>query len=163
MNIHGRGSRGFVVAALLALGLAVNAAGQSADMWASVMQLAPGTEIRAGLSSGRTAGGAVQSTTADSVVIQSGAGREKLLRAEIKRVQVKGKGRRGRNVLIGLAIGAGGGLAIGAAVDSHDKGSNFNFIPNAGKAIFTPLGAIIGAIVGVAIPAGAWREVYRAP
>jgi hypothetical protein len=38
-----------------------------------------------------------------------------------------------------------------------------NFFPNGGKAVLTPLGAIIGAVVGVAIPSGGWHDIYRAP
>jgi hypothetical protein len=156
----------FWVAALLPVAIAGNAAPQRQtpeEKWADVIQLAPGTVIRVTLSGGNTIDGTLQTATADSLAVQAAASQEKFMRTEIAKVQVKGKGRRGRRVLIGLAIGAGGGLAIGAAVDSHDKRSQFNIVPNAGKEVFTPLGAILGAIVGVAIPAGGWREVYRAP
>jgi hypothetical protein len=154
------------VVTLLLAGLAGNAAAQppaSAGKWGNVTQLALGTEIRLALSGGRTVRGKLQNATSDAVAIQEAARQETLPRTDIKSIQLRGKGRRGRNALIGIAIGAGAGLAIGAAVDSHDKASFDNFLPNAGKAIFTPVGAIIGAIVGVAIPAGGWREIYRAP
>jgi hypothetical protein len=127
------------------------------------MQLAPGEHIRIVLSSGRTIRGKLQTVTSESLTINGAANQEKLSRAEIGRVQLKGQGHRGRNALIGLAIGAGGGLAIGAAVDSHDSHHTLNLFPSACIAVFTPLGAIIGAVVGVAIPTGRWREVYRAP
>ncbi len=54
------------------------------------------------------------------------------------------------------------GLGIGAGTDSSCK--SFCFLDgNAGKVIFTPLGALVGVAVGVAIPTGGWREIYRAP
>src|ERR1022692_1130371 len=128
----------FSIVVLLLAGLAGNAPAQppaSPEGWASLSQVAPGTEIRVALSGGRTVRGSL----------------------------VKRKGHRGRNALIGAAIGAGGGLAIGAAVDRHDSGKGLNFFPNGGKAVLTPLGAIIGAVVGVAIPSGGWHDIYRAP
>jgi|ERR1035438_6554749 hypothetical protein len=154
------------IAALLLMALAGSALAQqraSADKWANLARLAPDTEIRVALSGGRTVGGNLQNATSDSLAIRTAAGQATLMRTEIKRVQTKGEGRRGRHTLIGLAIGAGAGLAIGAVVDQRDSGKAFNFLPSAGKILFTPLGAIIGAIVGVAIPTGGWREIYRAP
>src|SRR5580698_669660 len=74
--------------------------------WDHLMQFAPGTPLRVALSSGRIIRGSLQKVTADSLAINETASQETLSRAEIVTVQLKGKGRRGRNALIGLAIGA---------------------------------------------------------
>jgi len=50
-------------------------------------------------------------------------------------------------------------LGTGAAVDSRNKGGIF---PGADKVVFVVAGALIATVVGVAIPTGAWREIYRA-
>ena len=65
---------------------------------------------------------------------------------------------RRRNVLLGLAIGAAGGLAIGAIKGAtyHESGETGVFM-----AVCTPIGAGIGAGLGAALPAGA-VTVYRA-
>jgi hypothetical protein len=83
-----------------------------------------------------------------------------LPRADIQRARVKRRSRRGHHALIGLAIGAGGGLAAGAALDHSAPEGWFS---NLGKGVLTPVGALIGTLVGVAIPTGGWRDVYRAP
>ena len=149
----------YCVALVLALPFASAIAQPSTGNWSALRELAPGTELRIAMAAGRTVRGRLQSATAESVSVNSDKGQETIPRAEIRRVESK-RGHRGRNTLIGLAIGAGGGLGVGAAVDS---GNHTNWFPNFGKAVFTPLGAIIGAVVGVAISSGGWHEIYRAP
>ncbi|HYW44565.1 MAG TPA: hypothetical protein VE959_17015 [Bryobacteraceae bacterium] len=141
--------------------LAVNATAQQAPTasWTNLGQLAPGTEVRVLLSDGKTVRGFLQKATSDSLAINATTSQETLSRQDVKRVLLKRQGHRGRNTLIGLAAGAGGGLALGAAVDHGSSGWFRNF----GKAVFTPLGAIVGTVVGVAIPTGGWHEIYRAP
>ena len=148
--------------ATMAAALAAGAAAQPAkpiEQWANLNRLESGSEIRVVLAGGKTLRGFLQSVSPDSLAINATTSQEALSRQEIKVVSLKRPGHRGRNTLIGLAIGAGGGLATGAVIDHGDHGWFANF----GKAVFTPIGAIIGTVVGVAIPTGGWRVVYRAP
>jgi hypothetical protein len=147
------------IVALLLTALA-GSAQAAAGSWDNLSQLAPGSEIRVVRAGGGTLRGFLQGATADSLAINATTSQETLLRPDIKRIELKRNGRRGRNALIGLLIGAGGGLAAGAAADHSSPDSWF---PNIGKAILTPLGAIVGTIVGMVIPTGGWREIYRAP
>jgi len=149
---------------LPALLAAASAAAQQAEPianWANLNQLVTGAEIRVTLMTGKTLRGFVQRVTPESVAINATTSQEMLSRQDIRRVQVKRRGHRGRNTVIGLAIGTGAGLAAGASVDS--RASHGDWYPYAGKVVFTSLGAIIGTVVGVALPTGGWREVYRAP
>lgn len=75
------------------------------------------------------------------------------------RVSLKKNGHRMRNALIGLGVGAGVGVGVGAAADTNCTGLCFG--GNFGKAIFTPLGAVAGVLVGALIPTGGWREIYK--
>jgi hypothetical protein len=148
---------------LLALmaALALSAAAQTSKPEASWMlaHLAQGSEIRVTLAEGKVIRGFLQSAGADSLVIVASTSQERLAKTQIRRVQVGRTGHRGRNTLIGLAIGSSVGLGTGAAVDSGNKGG---FFPNAGKVVFGFAGALVGTVVGVAIPTGGWREIYRA-
>lgn len=152
-----------VIALLFAGNVPAQQQEASAQGWNNLIQLAPGAPVRVALAGGRTVRGDLQKVTSDSLTVSENGNQQNLPRTEIGRVQLKRKGHRGRNALIGLAIGAGGGLAIGAASDRHDSHEAFNFFPNAGKVVLTPLGAIVGAAVGAVIPTGGWREIYRAP
>ena len=150
--------------ALLAATLAATAAAQQAKPitnWANLNRLAPGAEIRLTLANGKTLRGFMQRVTPESLAINATTSQETLSRQDIRRVALKRPGHRGRNTLLGLAIGAGAGLAAGAGLDS--QASINDWFRNAGKAVFTPLGAILGTVVGVALPTGGWRTVYRAP
>jgi hypothetical protein len=150
----------FFILAMFAVLAATAAAESPRANWDTVSALPPGSEIRVSLTDGKTLRGFLQNTTADSLKINATTSQETLPRQDIKRVQLKRPGHRGRNTLIGLASGLGGGLAAGAAIDSK---ANDDWFPNAGKAILSPVGAIVGTVIGVAIPTGGWREIYRAP
>jgi len=150
--------------ALLAAVLAVAAAAQQAKPianWANLSQLVAGSEIRVTLAAGKTIRGFVERVTAESLAINATTSQEMLSRRDIRRVELKKPGHRGRNTLIGLAAGTGVGLAAGAVADSK-SGPGVMF-PDLGKVVFSPLGALIGTVVGVALPTGGWRDVYRAP
>jgi len=127
--------------------------------WANLNRLESGSEIRVGLTGGKTLVGFLQSATPDVVTINGATSQEAIPRQEVKLVSLKRPGHRGRNTLIGLSIGAAAGLASGAAIDRNNHG----WFQNLGKEFFTPLGAIVGTVVGVAFPTGGWRVVYRAP
>ncbi len=147
---------------LLALGPALCA--QNAG-WDKVKQLPPGAEIRLTLSGGAVVATEFQSATDDEMMVAKAAVQQTVIRAMIRRVSLKGEGHRGRHVLIGLGAGAAAGLVFGAVIDSHDScgksGFCFNILPNAGKEVFTPLGGLVGTLVGALIPSGAWHEIYH--
>jgi hypothetical protein len=156
--------RQIFLSALLAATLAVTAAAQQATPianWSNLDQLVTGAEIRVTLATGKTLRGFVQRVTPESLAINATTSQETLARQDIRRVALKRPGHRGRNTLIGLAIGTGAGLAVGAGVDV--KSGPGRMFPDLGKEVFTPLGALIGTVVGVALPTGGWRELYRAP
>jgi len=151
--------------ALLAAVLAATAAAQQAKPianWVNLNQLVAGSEIRVTLATGKTMRGFVQRVTPESLAINATTSQETLSRQDIRRVALKRPGHRGRNTLIGLAIGTGAGLAVGVGVDSQSRGQ-YDLFPNSGKAVLSPLGALVGTVIGVALPTGGWREVYCAP
>jgi hypothetical protein len=153
----------FVTGILLAAGLisaqtpAPPATNTANSDWANLKQLATGDEIRVSMSDGKSFRGQLQSTTDESLIMVAASTQQTLARPQITKIATKGASHRTRNALIGLGVGAGGGLAIGAGVDhGHDS-----WFQNFGKEVFTPLGALVGTIVGVAWPTGGWHEVYR--
>jgi hypothetical protein len=146
-----------LAAALLLLAATVAAQTNSSN-WNSVKALSAGTDVRITHAS-RTVSGKIVSATDETMVLNSGKGDETFQQQDVRRVSLKKKGHRTRNALIGLGVGAGVGFGLGAAADANC--SSFCFGGNLGKAIFTPLGAIAGVLVGVLLPSGGWREIYK--
>jgi len=128
--------------------------------WNSVKALASGTEIRVDGPRAGVIRGTVAEVTDDSLVIYSGSGRQSLSVQEVRRVSVKERGHRGRNTLIGLGIGAGVGLLFGALGDAN-CGGNCVVPKNFGKEALPPVFGGVGALVGVVIPTGGWRQIYK--
>ena len=126
--------------------------------WNTVKALTPGTQVRITAGS-RTIRGEIERTTDDVLVVTSGNGQEMLDRQEVSVVSVKKPSHRKRNTLIGLAAGAGGGLVIGLAAVHHSEWEIVS--ADAVRAGFVAAGAIVGTVIGVIIPTGGWREVYR--
>jgi hypothetical protein len=147
--------------ALLAAALAAAQQAKPIANWVNLSQLVAGSEIRVTLATGGTMRGFVERVTAESLAIDATTSQEMLSRQDIRRVELKKPGHRGRNTLIGLAIGTGAGLAIGAGVDAK-SGPGVMF-PDLGKVVFSSAGVLLGTVIGVALPTGGWRDVYRAP
>jgi hypothetical protein len=143
----------------LLLAFAVTAAADA--NWASVKSLTIGAEIKVSSADGKSFRGQLQSVNDESLVILAANTQQSVPRAQVSKVATKGESHRKRNTFIGLGVGAGAGLGIGAGLDHGCEPRGCFISNNIGKAIFTPLGALIGTIIGVAWPTGTWHDVYR--
>lgn len=149
----------FRFGALLALMATAMAAQTNVTNWDAVKALPAGTPVRIAAGS-KTVRGNIGRITDDSLVMTSGRGQETFDRQQVTVVDVQKPSRRKRHMLIGLAVGTGGGLGIGIA--ARAKRGQLAVVPN--SAIvggFTAAGALLGTLGGAVIPAGGWREIYR--
>ncbi len=148
-----------LIGILLAAGVAL---AQTAHTdWANVKRLAAGEEIRVSMSDGKSFRGQLQSATDESLIMVAASSQQTLARPQITKIATKSASHRVRNTLIGLGLGAGAGLAGGAVEDHSSCAGRCGFGNNLGKVIFTPIGALVGTVVGLAWPTGGWHEVYR--
>jgi hypothetical protein len=133
--------------------------------WNNVTALARAAEVRVELSGSRSVSGGVLNVSEDSLAVNSASGQETFTREQVLRVSVRKDGKRGRNTLIGLAMGAGAGVGLGDAAASQPCARGFGGLCDSLNApvigISTGIGAVIGAGIGAAVPTGGWREVYR--
>jgi hypothetical protein len=153
-----------LAAPVLALLLAplLGAQPSSKSDWGSLNHLTSGDEIRVTVAPGGPIRGRFQRATDTALIVAIPGKEESLDRASVASVAVRGESHRKRNALIGLGIGAVAGLGIGAGLDASQCHANcFNILPNAGKEVLTPLGALLGVTVGALLPTGGWHEVYR--
>jgi hypothetical protein len=130
----------------------------SAQDWNAVRNLRPGTEIRVSTTS-RTVRGRVDSVTDSALTFKSGPAFDE---SDIRTVAVRQPGHRVRNVVVGLAVGAGAGLIAGLA--SRPKPNQLQVVSGGTvTAALTGAGALGGALIGALIPTGSWREIFKAP
>jgi hypothetical protein len=131
--------------------------------WNNVTSLARAAEVRVELSGSRTVRGGVLNVAEDSLAVNSASGQETFTREQVLRISVRGPSHRGRNMLIGLALGAGAGVGYGAAAVSQQNCRIFcdSRIDAAAVGISTFVGAGIGTVIGAVVPTREWREVYR--
>ena len=143
---------------LLSVALASQTAFAEQSDWENVRQLTPGQEIKLRLFSGKSYRGSLQAVTDNGVILSSG---QTVPKSDVRRLLSKNRSHRGKHALIGAGIGAAAGLSLGAAADSDCTKTSYFCTGNAGKAIGTPLFAIIGLAIGAALPSNSWHEVYR--
>ena len=68
---------------------------------------------------------------------------------------------RKRNALIGKAVGKRAAW-LGTGIAVRAKPGELQIVPNAAvAAVFTVAGALVGTVVGLVIPTGGWREIYK--
>lgn len=129
--------------------------------WAGVEALSPGMEVRVRLATSGAVDGKLESVTETALMVNSAKGRRSIDRQQVTRVSVRTKARRKRSLLIGLAVGAAGGVAFGGAAAAICQGSlcgGHGVALVAGSAVGA---AIIGSLIGAAVSHAGWREVYR--
>lgn len=136
----------------------VPALAQPADDWENLTHIRPGRTITVVKRNLAQITGDLVTATDSSVTVRSGGTEQTIPRPDVLRLSVREGKKRVRNLLIGLAAGAGGGAAIGPvfarnSFSSKDK----RFIIG----ITTLFGLGIGGGVGASIPGH--REIYRQP
>jgi hypothetical protein len=151
-----------VLCTLLALTAGPSLRAAEKSEWSSLKQIAVGQAIKVAVKQGASSQGDFQSATEDALMLRVAGEDRSLARDTVRRVSLKTNSHRGKHALIGAAIGAGGGLGAGIAIDNDCSPNAIVCTGNKGKAILTPVFALLGAGVGALLPASGWREIYRA-
>jgi len=133
------------------------------DSWDNVKQLKPGQQIRVVLNDAKSYTGQMGSVSDEGLVIRTGGGEQTVARQNILRVSSQGKSHRGRNALIGLAVGAGAGVVIGVASPEVGQGkcAQGSCINAEAPTLTGFVGAAAGTALGAVLPTGGWHDVYR--
>ena len=123
--------------------------------WEAVERISRGHLIEVTTRDGKRARGAFVSATAESVTVQEKSAERSITRREIRQFRAADPGRRLRNGLIGTAVGAGIGLAIGVAVCPYcaNEGSGGKYV---GPGVAIRAG--FGALSFLPLP---YRTIYR--
>ena len=134
------------------------------DCWDDLKQLAQGQQIRIVLNDAKSYTGQFQSVTDAGIVVRLATGDQAFERQSVLRVSAQGKSHRGRNALIGLAVGTGAGIIVGVASPELGQGkcAQGSCVNAASIALPGVVGAVVGAGLGTAIPTHGWHDVYRA-
>ncbi len=150
-----------VVAFFLPTPVAAQQSNAAQGDWSRITSLAGGTNLSIKLKSGKRVKGNLVSVS-DAGISMSGKDKPmELKREEIRSIyRVTSKSAK-KSTLIGLAAGAGAGLAIGLA-GSGDSG--FDKIDQAATAGLTVIGAAGGALAGYLIGKGGSKQelIYQA-
>ncbi len=139
-------------------------AGPAQDPWDNLKQLAPGQETQVVLTNARSYRGQLQTVGDDAIVLRLTTGEQTFERQNVLRVSTRGKSHRGRNALLGLAVGAGAGIIVGVASPelSTGKCAQRSCVDAGTVSMVGFWGGVLGAGLGAAIPTGGRHDVYRA-
>jgi hypothetical protein len=134
--------------------------------WSSLQQLRVGQKIEVVDTNLKKLKGTFLSFSEEAISLRVGKDEVGVQRPNVLRVSLRGKSKRLRNALIGMAIGAGAGVA--AIEICAQASSRFSFSPCLGQdfravayAILVPVGGAAGAGIGAAFPPG-YQTIYRA-
>jgi hypothetical protein len=123
--------------------------------WDNLAAIKPDQEIEIVTKDTKAYRGRFRSLTTESITARLVSGDKAFERLNVLRVAYKHSGRRAHHIKVGSAIGAAVGLLNGIFSD----GCKSNGCKFAGVGV----SALIGAAIGVALPAGVWEVVYRSP
>jgi len=149
---------------LLLLVPGLSLAQSSQNNWDNLKQLAPGEQIRIVLNDAKSYSGQFQSVSDDGIVLRLGKDSQTFERQNVLWVSTRGRGHRGRNALIGLAVGAGAGVIVAVASPELGTGkcAQGSCVDAGVVSMVGFLGGALGAGLGAAMPTRGWHDVYRA-
>jgi len=124
--------------------------------WEAVQRIQPDTRIEVRTREHQDLRGTFVSANATALVLRSKTGEQSIARDEIRRVLVADPSRRFRNMAITAAVGAGIGLAIGAAICPYcpNEGAGWKYMGP-----LTSIGAGAGAAGGLL--QSTYRTLYK--
>ena len=145
---------------VLLIGLPVAAARPSSATtdesdWSNLQQLRIGQEIEVVDTNLKKHKGTFLSLSEEAISLRVGKDKVAVKRPNVFRVSSREHSKRLRNTLIGLAIGGGIGVAVGAIGDARSGESG----EHVGAAVFGLLGSGIGAGLGAALPSH--QTIYK--
>ncbi len=152
----------FLVTTIFSISLPAQELGEHS--WENLQQLRVGQKIEIVDTNLKKLKGAFLSFSEEAISLRVKKQEVGVQREEVFRVSLRKKSKRLRNALIGLAIGAGAGVAVveicaqASSGLSPCLGQDFRAIA---YAILVPVGGAAGAGVGAAFPPG-YQTIYRA-
>jgi small nuclear ribonucleoprotein (snRNP)-like protein len=155
----------WVVAVLLLLMVpGFGLAQSSQNNWDNLKQLASGQQVQVVLNDAKSYRGQLQTVGDDALMLRLATGEQTFERQNVLRVSTRGKSHRGRNALIGLAVGASVGVIVGVASPELGQGkcAQGSCINAASAALAGFVGAAVGTGLGAVLPTDGWHDVYRA-
>ncbi len=157
--------RGMLALVSLLLIPALALAQSARDSWSSLRQLVAGQQVRIVLNDAKSYVGQFQSVSDEGIVVRLATGDQTFDRQSVLRISTQGKRHRGRNALIGLAVGASAGVIVAVASPELGTGrcAQGSCVNATSMSLAGTLGAVVGAGLGAAFPTGRWHDVYRAP
>jgi hypothetical protein len=133
--------------------LGLRARDSGLDSWDNLKQLQPGQKIEVVDMKLKSLKGTFVSFSAEAISLRVMSAEVSVKRPDVMRVSLRENSKRTRNLLIGLGIGAAGGLAAGVGLMEREPGY-------AGAvAGTTVLFAVVGAGLGVPFPG--YQTIYR--
>lgn len=150
-------ARLWILPMLMALfSLSLQAQQPGKDSWESLNRLQAGQKIQVVQMDMKSLKGKFLGYSEEAITLRVKKDEVAVARADVLRVSLRGKPKRGRNALIGAGVGAGVGIGIGIGVVVATGGSDN---PNVVLAPAMALGAGLGGALGAATPS--YQTIYR--
>ncbi len=152
-----------LVATIFSISLSAQELGKHS--WGNLQQVRVGQKVEVVDTNLKKYKGTFLSFSDEAISLRVGKDEVGVQREDVFRVSLREKSKRLRNALIGMAIGAGAGVA--AVEICAQASSRFSFSPCLGQdfravayAILVPVGGAAGAGIGAAFPG--YQTIYRA-
>ena len=138
-----------IFSSAIAVGQGAKSSAQASGDWSAINSVPSGDKLSVKLKNGQTVEGKLASFSNDAVSLSVKGKSVDVKRDEVRSVYHVTGNSATKATLIGLAVGAGGGTAIGLAGSSGNDG--FDKIDHAATAGLAVIGAAAGATVGYLI------------